>query len=82
METLKDEKIHPYYMVNGGLVQIRTNIDMNIHTRIQKRTAKVLPKNVVGEKECINDNWHNLVNEINEILKKDDSELVHYNVDK
>jgi len=82
METLNNEKFYDYYMVNGGIVQIRTNIEMNINTRIQKRSSKVLHKNVVGEHECTNVNWKELVIEINNMLKKDDLELLNFNVDK
>jgi hypothetical protein len=82
MNNLPDEKVYNYYIVNGGITQIRTNIEMNIHTRIQKRTAKILHKNIVSEKECINENWQDLVAEINEKLKTDDLELIHFNVDK
>lgn len=82
MDIPIDEKLYNYYMVNGGLTQIRTNIDMNIHTRIQKRTSKILHENTVNEKSCINDKWQTLISEINDKLKKDDLELIHYNVDK
>ena len=81
MELLPGEKSYTYYMVSGGLTQIRLNIEMNIHTRIQKRTAKVRHKNIVNEKECIYDNWKDLVAEINTRLKKDEMEMEHYNVD-
>jgi len=67
-------------MVNGGIVQLRTNIEMNINTRIQKRSSNVLHKNVVGEHECTNVSWKELV--INNMLKKDDLELLNFNVDK
>ena len=82
MDNLSDEKFYDYYMVNGGLTQIRTNIEMNIQTRIQKRASKVQHKNIVSERECIYDNWKDLVTEINNKLKKDDLELEHFNVDK
>jgi len=82
MKILNDEKIHPYYMVNGGIGQIRTNIEMNINTRIQKRSSIVSVANVVGERDCINENWRELVVEINNTLKKEDLELIHFNVDK
>jgi len=79
---IPEEKFYSYYMINGGLVQIRTNIEMNINSRIQKRTSKIQHKNIVSERECVNDNWQDLVAEINEKLKKDDLELDHFNVDK
>ena len=82
MDNIPDEKFYTYYMVNGGLVQIRTNIEMNINSRIQKRTSKVQHKNIVSEHDCINDNWQDLVTEINNKLKKEDLELIHFNVDK
>lgn len=82
MDNLTDEKYYYYYMVNGGLVQIRTNIEMNINTRIQKRTSKVQHKNIVNEHDCVYDNWEDLVKEINNKLKKEDLELIHFNVDK
>jgi hypothetical protein len=82
MDNIIDEKFYTYYMVNGGLVQIRTNIEMNINSRIQKRTSKVQHKNIVSEHDCINDNWQDLVTEINNKLKKEDLELIHFNVDK
>jgi hypothetical protein len=82
METLNNEKLYNYYMVNGGIIQIRTNIEMNINTRIQKRSSKVLHKNTVSEHDCINENWKELVIEINNKLKKEELELLHFNVDK
>ena len=82
MDIPNDEKFYEYYMVNGGLIQIRMNIEMNIQTRIQKRTSKVQHKNIVSERECIYNNWPDLITEVNNKLKKDDLELVHYNVDK
>ena len=77
-----DDKLLDYYMVNGGVVQIRTNIEMKINTRIQKRTSKVLLKNIVSEQDCMNQSWRDLITEINVFLKKEDLELIHYNVDK
>ena len=77
-----DDKLLDYYMVNGGVVQIRTNIEMKINTHIQKRTSKVLLKNIVSEHDCMNQNWRDLIAEINIFLKKEDLELIHYNVDK
>ena len=82
MENPNDEQFYSYYMISGGLIQIRLNIEMNINTRIQKRTSKVLHKNIVSEKDCIDNNWKNLVAEINNKLKKDDLELIHFFVDK
>jgi hypothetical protein len=82
MDILIDEKSYLYYMVSGGLTQVRLNIEMNINTKIQKRTSKVQHKNIVNEKECINDKWQDLVTEINNKLKKDDLELIHYFVEK
>jgi hypothetical protein len=82
MDNLSNEKFYDFYMVNGGLTQIRMNIEMNINTRIQKRSSKVQHKNIVSEKECIYDNWKDLVFEINNKLKKDDLELIHFFVDK
>jgi hypothetical protein len=82
MDTLNDVKSYDYYMINGGLVQIRTNIDMNINSRIQKRTSKVLHNNIVNEHDCINANWKDLVIEINNKLKNEDLELIHFFVDK
>jgi hypothetical protein len=76
------EKTYPYYMVNGGIIQIRTNIEMNINTRIQKRSSKLLLKNTVGERDCINANWRELVIEINNKLKLEELELINFNVDK
>jgi hypothetical protein len=82
MDNINDEKVYSYYMINGGLNQIKLNIDMNISTRIQKRTAKIQHANIVSARECINNNWQNLVTEINTNLQKEDLELVHFNVDK
>jgi hypothetical protein len=82
MDNLQDEKVYDYYMVSGGIVQIRLNIEMNVHTRIQKRTSKIEHKNIVSEKECVNAKWQDLVAEINNKLKKDDMVLEHFNVDK
>ena len=82
MDKLKVEKNYDYYMVHGGLIQIRTNIDMNIQTRIQKKTSKVQLKNVVNERDCIYDHWQDLVTEINNKFKIEDLELIHFNVDK
>jgi hypothetical protein len=82
MGISNEEKTYPYYMVNGGINQIRTNIEMNINTRIQKRSSKLLLKNVAGDRDCINESWRDLVVEINEVLKKEDLELIHFNVDK
>jgi hypothetical protein len=79
---ITNEVFYDYYMVHGGLTQIRTNIEMNIPTRIQKRSSKVQHKNIVGEHDCINNSWQDLVTEINNKLKKDDLELEHFNVDK
>ena len=82
MGIANEEKTYPYYMVNGGVNQVRTNIDMNINTRIQKKSSKLLLKNVTSERDCINQDWRELVIEINNILRKDDLELIHFNVDK
>jgi hypothetical protein len=82
MNNIDDIQMYNYYMVSGGLKQVRLNIEMNIQTRIQKRTSKINHKNVVSETECINDSWQNLVTEINNGLKKYDLELEHFNVDK
>lgn len=82
MDNIAAEIFYDYYMVHGGLVQIRTNIDMNIQTRIQKRSSKVQHKNIVSEHDCINSSWQELITEINNKLKKDDLELEHFNVDK
>jgi hypothetical protein len=82
MDTIPEEKFYDYYMIHGGLAQVRINIEMNINSRIQKRSSKIQHKNTVSEKECVNANWQDLVNEINEALKKDDLELVNINVDK
>jgi hypothetical protein len=82
MDNIAEEIYYDYYMVHGGLVQIRTNIEMNIQTRIQKRSSKVQHKNTVSEHDCINSSWQDLVTEINNKLKKDDLELEHFNVDK
>ena len=82
MDNLKSEKKYDYYMVHGGLIQIRTNIDMNIQTRIQKKTSLALPKNVISEHDCIYDNWRDLITEINNKFKEEDLELIHFNVDK
>ena len=79
---LTDEVFYDYYMVHGGLKQVRTNIEMNIPSRIQKRSSKVQHKNIVSETDCINTSWKDLVTEINNKLKKDDLELEHFNVDK
>ena len=67
-ELLGDDCYVHCSMVNGGIVQLRTNIEMNINTRIQKRSSNVLHKNVVGEHECMNVNWKELL--INNTLKK------------
>lgn len=77
-----DQKTFEYFMVNGGINQIRTNIEMKINTRIQKKNSAVLLKNTITEQDCINQNWRDLISEINIILKNDDLELVHFNVDK
>lgn len=82
MENLIDEKVYGYYMVNGGIKQIRMNIELNINTRFQKRSSKILHKNIVDENNCINESWRDLVVEINNILKKEDMELVNFNIDK
>jgi len=82
MENLNEEKFYDYYMINGGLTQVRLNIEMNISSRIQKRASKIEHKNIVSERECINNSWQVLVTEINQNLKKDDLELIHFNVDK
>jgi len=79
---LTAEVFYDYYMVHGGLVQIRTNIDKNIQTRIQKRSSKVQHKNIVNEQECINGNWEDLLKEINKKLKKEKLELKLFNVDQ
>jgi hypothetical protein len=79
---LTAEVFYDYYMVHGGLVQIRTNIAKNIQTRIQKRSSKVQHKNTVNEQECINGNWEDLLKEINKKLKKDKLELKLFDVDK
>jgi len=82
MDILTDEKFYTYYMVSGGLNQIRNNIEMNINSRIQKRTSKVHHKPIVNEQDCINDNWEDLVKEINKKLKKDHLEFSQFNVDE
>lgn len=82
MDTIPEEKYYDYYMIHGGLSQVRMNIEMNINSRIQKRSSKIQHKNVVSEKDCINADWRDLVDEINAALKKDDLELINFNVDK
>jgi hypothetical protein len=82
MSNIPDEKFYTFYMINGGLVQIRLNIEMNIQTRVQKRTSKIQHKNLVSEKECLNENWKALIEDVNNSLKQDCLELVHFNVDK
>ena len=82
MENLKVEKMHEYYMVHGGIKQIRMNIELNINTRFQKKTSSDLHKNMIGEHDCSNESWKDLVVEINQILRKEDLELIHYNIDK
>ena len=79
---ITNEVSYEYYMVHGGLKQIRTNIEMNIPTRIQKKSAKVQHKNIASETDCFNNSWKDLITDINDVLKKDDLELEHYNVDK
>ena len=82
MGTQENEKTYNYYMVKGGITQIRTNIDIGINTRIQKRSSNIQQKNIVGEHDCINSDWKELVLEINNVLKEEELELIHFNVDK
>jgi hypothetical protein len=82
MDNLIDEKNYTYYMISGGLKQIRINLDMDISTRIQKRISKLKHDNMVSERECVNEKWQDLVAEINAKLQKEDKELIHFNVDK